>query len=294
MKTVLFGLGDIGQHHNIGLRKSVLFELAAVCDINPSAASRAVFSDIPFYSNEGQMLEEIKPDLAVLATPPLTHASLARLCAARGVFALVEKPLASNEEEAASLIDLIRQGKLNMIYHWMFSQEILWFKRNIRTYKARKIQFHIEDPYTDVEGHIIQTRRVLGGCWIDSGVNVLSVLSLWEDLSTLTPVEICHRRDGNIPVETRAILESPKMEVEIFISWRTKRNFKETTFWIGDDTYVIHHSAQSVSKNGIILFQDSSMERLDRHYYNFYCLYPSSLISASTTEMIHNILFNNI
>lgn len=176
----------------------------------------------------------------------------------------------------------------------MFSQEILWFKRNIRTYKARKIQFHIEDPYTDGEGHIIPTRRVLGGCWIDSGVNVLSVLSLWEDLSTLTPVEICHRRDGNIPVETRAILESPKMEVEIFISWRTKRNFKETTFWIGDDTYVIHHSTQSVSKNGIILFQDSSMERLDRHYYNFYCLYPSSLISASTTEMIHNILFNNI
>ena len=43
-----------------------------------------------------------------------------------------------------------------------------------------------------------------------------------------------------------------------------------------------------------MLFRDDSMDRLDRHYYNFYCLYPSSLISASTTEMIHNILFDNI
>ena len=82
--------------------------------------------------------------------------------------------------------------------------------------------------------------------------------------------------------------------MEIDISWRTRRNFKETTFWIGDDTYVMHHSMQSVSKNGEMLFRDDSMDRLDRHYYNFYCLYPSSLISASTTEMIHNILFDNI
>ena len=294
MKTVLIGLGDIGKHHNVGLRKSALFELAAVCDVNPEAPSRAIYADIPFYTDEEQMLAEVKPELAVLATPPSTHAAIARICAAHGVQTLVEKPLASNEKEVASLTELIRQGKLNIIYHWMFSPEILWFKRNIRTYNARKIHFRVEDPYTDESGHVVPTRCVLGGCWIDSGVNVLSVLSLWEDLSALTPVEIHHTRENGIPVETHAVFRSPKLEVEIDISWRTRRNFKETTFWIGDDTYVMHHSMQSVSKNGEMLFRDDSMDRLDRHYYNFYCLYPSSLISASTTEMIHNILFDNI
>lgn len=293
-KTVLIGLGTIARHHSLGLRESALFDLVAVCDQNPDAVSRLCYPDLPFYEDARQMLAEIEPEVAVIATSPASHSLLVSLCSEYGVFALVEKPLATNQEDSEKMLSMLRQNRFNMIYHWMFSQEILWFKRCIRVYGARRIHFRVEDPYADADGHIRPSRRFLGGCWIDSGVNVLSVLSLWANLDTVTPVRITHKKDGDIPVETHALLRAGNVDVEIDISWLTGRNYKETTIQIGDDEYVLQHSLQSVSMNGETIFSDNSIERLDRHYYNFYCLYPSSLISEKTTEAIHKLLIENI
>ena len=293
-KTVLVGLGEIARHHRLGLQHSVLFELSAVCDLKEDAPSKKFYAGITFYTDVVEMLEKEKPQVAILATPPSTHSALADICAKQNVLALIEKPLAATMEEVTQMRTLLADNKINIIYHWMFSQEILWFKRSVRIRNLQKIHFQMEDPYTDKNGHIRPSRSFLGGCWIDSGVNALSVLSLWTDLTHLEKKKIEHIKDAGIPVETHAEFTVDGVEVVMDISWRTERNYKETSLQIGEEKYVLEHSNQRVLCNGEEIFSDQSMDRLDRHYYNFYCLYPSSLISVKTTDRIHNILLNNI
>ena len=293
-KVVLIGLGDIGKHHSQGLRHSAILELVAVCDIDPNAPSRCTYADIPYYDQVETMLDEWHPDMAIVATPPSTHASLVSICHSREVMALVEKPIAATREEAGNMLGLLVDNKMDIIYHWMFSQEVLWFKRSIRIFGMKSIHVRVEDPYTDRNGHVKPSRRFMGGCWMDSGVNALSMISLWVDLATMRLKEIAYEKDGEILVVTHALFISGEVEVEIDLNWTTGRNFKETTMLIGDDKYVLHHSEQKVSRNGEVIFSDQSMDRLDRHYYNFYCLYPSSLITKNTSILIHKILFDNI
>ena len=294
-KTVLVGLGDIASHHNPGLRHSAMFDLVAVCDINEKAPSRDAYNGLPFYTDLRRMLEAEKPDVAIIATPPATHYELISTCASMDVRALVEKPIAASKDEYNALKGLLDKGMFNIIYHWIFSSEILWFKRSIRFLKAKKLHISIEDPYADAQGNIYRTRRFMGGCWLDSGVNALSIISLWIDLSTIENLKVEHERtkDG-IPVATKASFKSGETEVSIDISWKTGRNFKETTMLLGNDTYILRHSEQKVIKNGTEIFHDDSMPRLDRHYYNFYSLYPSSLIAETTTSNIHRILYDNL
>ncbi len=295
LRTCIIGLGEIARHHSLGLRHSPLFQLVSACDTNPHAVSRKEYDDVPFYTSLDRMLEEVKPDVAVVATPPASHFDILSVCEAHGVYALIEKPLAADRDEINQLLASLIKGKCNIIYHWVFSQEILWFKHNVRVNHARKFRFRVEDPYTDSHGQIIPSRRIMGGCWIDSGINVLSVLSLWmDDISSLKLVNICHNRDAEgTPVETHAEFRSGEMEVEVDISWKTGRNFKETVVWIDDKEYILHHSSQAVSLNGKTIFKDTGLDRLDRHYYNFYSLYPASIVSTETTRIIHRILLEN-
>ena len=110
-KTVLIGLGTIARHHSLGLRESALFDLVAVCDQNPDAVSRLCYPDLPFYEDARQMLAEIEPEVAVIATSPASHSLLVSLCSEYGVFALVEKPLATNQEDSEKMLSMLRQNR---------------------------------------------------------------------------------------------------------------------------------------------------------------------------------------
>ena len=291
-KTVLVGLGDIARHHHLGLESCASLELLAVCDIKDNAPSRSYYKEKRFYSDIAEMLEKEEPQMVILATPPSTHCTLTEICAKHNALTLVEKPLATTMKDVTQMIELLTEKRCNIIYHWIFSQEILWFQRNAKVKDVQRIHFQMEDSYMDLNGHVLPNRRFLGGCWIDSGVNALSVLSLWFDLANLQLQEYKVIKDGAIPVETHAAFTVDKAEVIMDISWRTGRNYKKTTLQIGNNEYVLEHSLQKVLCNGKEIFSDQTMERLDRHYYNFYSLFPTSFISLTTTKKIHEILMN--
>jgi predicted dehydrogenase len=61
------------------------------------------FGGCPAYSDAAAALDDIRPEAVIIAAATNVHDELTRLAIARGVPALVEKPLASSEEQAEAL-----------------------------------------------------------------------------------------------------------------------------------------------------------------------------------------------
>jgi MoaA/NifB/PqqE/SkfB family radical SAM enzyme/predicted dehydrogenase len=66
------------------------------------------FNNCPAYSDAAAALDDIRPEAVIVAAATAAHDELTRLAISRGVPALVEKPLASSEEQAAALIAAAR------------------------------------------------------------------------------------------------------------------------------------------------------------------------------------------
>src|SRR5207302_3214378 len=121
IKAALLGCGKIGWEfqddpraeafgtctHASAWRELDGVELAAVGDVNieKARACAARWNVGGAYDDPGKLLADTQPEIVSIATPDETHAAIARAClefpSVQAV--LVEKPLATTAEEAASL-----------------------------------------------------------------------------------------------------------------------------------------------------------------------------------------------
>jgi predicted dehydrogenase len=67
-----------------------------------------------YFSDLAQLIEQAKPDVVHITTPPQTHFDIARFCLHRGCHVYVEKPFTLNEEEARTLIVLANKFGLKV------------------------------------------------------------------------------------------------------------------------------------------------------------------------------------
>ncbi|MBV7328019.1 Gfo/Idh/MocA family oxidoreductase [Chloroflexi bacterium TSY] len=81
-------------------------ELVGVADVN-AAIKESLEAELgcPFYTDHKQMLDELKPDVAVVITPHPFHAPLAIDSLNAGCHVLVEKPIAVQVAEADAMIE---------------------------------------------------------------------------------------------------------------------------------------------------------------------------------------------
>ncbi len=108
-----------------------MYELAAVCDINPETA-RKVSEEykVTGYLALSEMLKHEKLDVVSIATPHPFHRECAVACAKAGVHVLVEKPMASAVSDAD---DMIRAHKrAGTVLSVVFQQRYQPLQRTIR------------------------------------------------------------------------------------------------------------------------------------------------------------------
>ena len=110
MRYVLIGCGRIATNHIKAVVNNGL-ELCAVCDIRPEAmeellAKHGLEKDpsIKRYTDYRIMLEEVKPELAAIATESGIHAEIALYCIDHGIHVIVEKPMAMSMEDAEEIV----------------------------------------------------------------------------------------------------------------------------------------------------------------------------------------------
>jgi predicted dehydrogenase len=92
-----------------------LAKMVAACG-RPRQKERALALGAPrFVSEEQAILESAEVELVLVLASMPEHARLARTALSAGKHVLIEKPLASNLEEAAELIDLARAQKKHLV-----------------------------------------------------------------------------------------------------------------------------------------------------------------------------------
>ena len=154
--TVLIGCGGVGylygRHQQYGpflshfhaIDASPHFRIDGISDIDEGIRNeiRNKF-EIPAYEDYLALLDEIRPDVVVVATPEKNHASMLKqiiLFKPRLVFC--EKPLACNLAEVEELTDEYRKNGIQLVvnYSRRYLREYLEIKQNILSGEFGEIQ----------------------------------------------------------------------------------------------------------------------------------------------------------
>ncbi|WP_335972434.1 Gfo/Idh/MocA family protein [Streptomyces sp. CA2R106] len=94
--VVLVGASGYGRTYLAeiaALEASGAVRLAGVCDVRPlDDEGRQLAGDRPFDTDLGRLLDRVRPDIGIVATPIHTHLPLARQVLGAGAHLLVEKP----------------------------------------------------------------------------------------------------------------------------------------------------------------------------------------------------------
>ncbi len=116
LKVSIVGCGKIADDHVSQIRRIKGCEIVGVCDREPLMAQQLSerFAVKRYFSDLTELLNEARPDVVHITTPPLSHFDIAKRCLESGCHVYVEKPFALCEEEAESLIALADERKLKI------------------------------------------------------------------------------------------------------------------------------------------------------------------------------------
>jgi predicted dehydrogenase len=116
LKVAIVGCGKIADSHASQIRRIRGCEIVGVCDKEPLMA-RQLYDRYPIkqhFGNLTQLLEESRPDVIHITTPPQSHFEIAKLCLDWGCHVYVEKPFTLYENEARKLIALANEKGLKI------------------------------------------------------------------------------------------------------------------------------------------------------------------------------------
>jgi predicted dehydrogenase len=120
MKAVLIGTGGAGVSQLRCLSRIKGVAVAAVCDSNEERARVVArqFKIRRVYTDISEMLQQEKPQVVFIATPPATHAELAIMAMEAGAHVFIEKPMALSVSECDQMIIVSQQtGRLIGVNH---------------------------------------------------------------------------------------------------------------------------------------------------------------------------------
>ena len=115
-RAAIVGCGKIADVHALQIRRIRGCEIVGVCDIEPLMARQLSerFQIKRWYSTHGDLLEDARPDVVHITTPPESHYKIAHLCLERGCHVYVEKPFTLHEGDAQQLVDLANEKQLKL------------------------------------------------------------------------------------------------------------------------------------------------------------------------------------
>lgn len=112
MKVGLIGCGVASEMHISAISKVRGAKVIGVADLdegNLTEFGERYGIDARFKHYE-EMIEQVKPTVVHVLTPPTTHAAITKEVLARGCAVLVEKPMCMDETEADSMIEAARNN----------------------------------------------------------------------------------------------------------------------------------------------------------------------------------------
>jgi predicted dehydrogenase len=103
IRIAIIGAGAFGQRHLAYLKREPLAEIAAIADPGAAAEEYARAEGFRYFADFREMLDTVRPDGAIIASPNALHVPMGLACAERKVHMLIEKPLADTVAAAREL-----------------------------------------------------------------------------------------------------------------------------------------------------------------------------------------------
>src|SRR6059058_1050278 len=103
-RIAVIGAGLIGRKHLGILKGDLAFEVAGIADPAPQAEAYARENGFAYFKGTEALLDNGKPDGAIIANPNALHGETALACVARRIPAIVEKPIADTLANARVIV----------------------------------------------------------------------------------------------------------------------------------------------------------------------------------------------
>lgn len=151
LRVAIIGCGKIADSHAEQIRRIKGCDLVGVCDREELMAQQLAerFEVRRYFDDVRSLLDEAKPDVVHITTPPQSHFAIARQCLEHGSHVYVEKPFTVDAREAEELIGLAeRRGLALTVGHdYQFSHAARRIRSLIRQgYLGDRI-VHMESCY---------------------------------------------------------------------------------------------------------------------------------------------------
>ena len=89
VRIAVVGAGAMGRNHIRFITEEAEAELVAIADAFEGACTTAEAAGVPFYTDPATMMDEVKPEGVIIATPNGLHLGVAREAIKRGIVPLV-------------------------------------------------------------------------------------------------------------------------------------------------------------------------------------------------------------
>lgn len=114
-RIALIGAGVIGQTHAATLARNQETRLVGIADPSPAARAVAEAHGVPWHDDAAQMLDAVRPDAAIVATPNQDHLAGGLACIRRGVHVLIEKPIADTLAASVELAEAAERAGVHLL-----------------------------------------------------------------------------------------------------------------------------------------------------------------------------------
>jgi len=116
LKVAIVGCGKIADAHASQIQRIKGCEIVGVCDRELLMAQQ-LYERFPvkrYFTDLTDLLNDARPDVVHITTPPESHFDLARLCLEGGCHVYVEKPFTLDAREAEELVELAERRGLGL------------------------------------------------------------------------------------------------------------------------------------------------------------------------------------
>lgn len=301
MRIGIIGCGTIAATYFQSLeRLTGLYEVTALYDILPEKSRAYAFSEKMICGSVGELASRADVDCVVISTPAHTHCAIAEQCLRRKKHVLMEKPAAMRLSEIRKLYDLAQEMGVvfHVAFHSSFGIDIDWYLEtlgradspyNIGNIRQAECRFY--DPYI-IDGVMLEDRKALGGSYIDSGVNILSVCS------RLVPLEgfrLCSHDAKKVPdgvvYASETVFAHRDVRLVLHTGWDKGMNHKSTLlcFHGTDHMILLDHTGQAVWQitpkgEKQLLFLENRTSRMVNQYVRVFRVFAEVVASGSQGE----------
>lgn len=307
MKLGIIGCGTIAATYIEALtQQKDLFAVTALYDVAPERAQLLGLPQATIYGDLEGLLDSPEVDCVAISTPVHTHVQLARQCLLQGKDVLLEKPAALQVAEIEELFALAEEmGRVLWIgFHSSYGVDIDWYLEGLAQTDPvycldhiREIECGFYDPYWS-DGALLADRIPLGGSYIDSGVNILSVCNRLLPAGDMTlQSHKAQKTEEGVVYASETVYAGKQVRLIMRTGWDLGINQKRTKLrFAGTDTVLLlDHTDQAVwqiAPNGEkkLLFRQTHGKRMVNQYIRVFQVYAGALKDRQTAHHRQSVL----